>query len=42
VGFVFGAADEVARIEAYHAESYDDPDPNIPLYAQRGLFRTNR
>jgi fructose-1,6-bisphosphatase I/sedoheptulose-1,7-bisphosphatase len=42
VGFVFGAADEVARIEAYHAESYDDPDPNIPLYAQRGLFRTSR
>jgi len=43
VGFVFGAADEVTRIEAYHAESYDDdPDPNIPLYAQRGLFRTTR
>jgi fructose-1,6-bisphosphatase I/sedoheptulose-1,7-bisphosphatase len=42
VGFVFGAADEVARIEAYHAESYGDPDPNIPLYAQRGLFRATR
>jgi fructose-1,6-bisphosphatase I/sedoheptulose-1,7-bisphosphatase len=42
VGFVFGAAEEVALIEEYHAQSYDDPDPNIPLYAQRGLFRTFR
>jgi fructose-1,6-bisphosphatase I / sedoheptulose-1,7-bisphosphatase len=40
VGFVFGAAEEVDRIEAYHAESYAEPDKDIPLYAQRGLFRT--
>jgi fructose-1,6-bisphosphatase I/sedoheptulose-1,7-bisphosphatase len=40
IGFVFGSADEVARIEAYHRDeaidSYDSP-----LFARRGLFATN-
>ncbi len=39
VGFVFGAADEVERIEKYHTERYEGDDPDIPLYANRGLFR---
>ncbi len=42
VGFVFGASEEVERIEAYHTEHYDEPedgDLDIPLYATRGLFR---
>jgi fructose-1,6-bisphosphatase I / sedoheptulose-1,7-bisphosphatase len=37
IGFVFGAADEVARIEAYHADnSHDGFD--APLFGKRGLF----
>jgi len=39
VPFVFGARDEVERIEAYHAERYDDDNLDLPLYATRGLFR---
>jgi fructose-1,6-bisphosphatase I/sedoheptulose-1,7-bisphosphatase len=44
VGFVFGAREEVERIEQYHTESYaqpDDEDLDLPLYATRGLFRAN-
>ncbi|MBK8767962.1 MAG: class 1 fructose-bisphosphatase [Burkholderiaceae bacterium] len=37
IGFVFGSADEVARIERYHGE--DPPDAYAsPLFARRGLF----
>jgi fructose-1,6-bisphosphatase I/sedoheptulose-1,7-bisphosphatase len=37
IGFVFGAAEEVARIEAYHRdESLDNYD--APLFGRRGLF----
>jgi fructose-1,6-bisphosphatase I / sedoheptulose-1,7-bisphosphatase len=37
IGFVFGSSDEVARIEAYHAE--EPPDTySSPLFGKRGLF----
>lgn len=40
IGFVFGSAQEVARIEKYHAEepgqSYESP-----LFGRRGLFATH-
>jgi len=36
-GFVFGSADEVARIEAYHAEAPRDTY-HSPLFGRRGLF----
>jgi fructose-1,6-bisphosphatase I/sedoheptulose-1,7-bisphosphatase len=42
VGFVFGTAEEVERVERYHSESYEADDPDIPLYAKRGLFRAVR
>lgn len=42
VGFVFGTAAEVERIERYHTEAYEDDDPDIPMYARRGLFRAVR
>lgn len=41
IGFVFGAAEEVDRVEAYHAEPAVDPDRDIPLYGSRGLFRSS-
>jgi len=37
IGFVFGSAGEVARIEAYHRETVDD-DYDSPLFGRRGLF----
>lgn len=40
VPFIFGAAEEVERIEAYHQEHNDLPD-EMPLYGTRGLFRTS-
>jgi fructose-1,6-bisphosphatase I / sedoheptulose-1,7-bisphosphatase len=39
VPFIFGAAEEVERIERYHRE-YNDRPHNSPLYGERGLFRT--
>ena len=37
IGFVFGSADEVTRVERYHGE--DPPDAYAsPLFARRGLF----
>ena len=37
IGFVFGSSEEVARIEAYHAE--EPPDTySSPLFGKRGLF----
>jgi fructose-1,6-bisphosphatase I / sedoheptulose-1,7-bisphosphatase len=39
VSFVFGAREEVERIEEYHDEIYD-PDSTLPLYRTRGLYRT--
>ena len=37
IGFVFGSAEEVTRIEAYHAE--EPPDTySSPLFGKRGLF----
>ena len=38
ISFVFGAAEEVARIEAYHGETYE-LSSTLPLYGTRGLFR---
>ena len=37
VGFVFGSADEVARIEQYHNEEPQDTYQS-PLFGKRGLF----
>jgi fructose-1,6-bisphosphatase I/sedoheptulose-1,7-bisphosphatase len=42
VGFVFGTAEEVERVERYHTEAYEADDPDIPMYAKRGLFRALR
>jgi fructose-1,6-bisphosphatase I / sedoheptulose-1,7-bisphosphatase len=39
ISFVFGASEEVARIEEYHSESYELAS-TLPLYSTRGLFRT--
>jgi fructose-1,6-bisphosphatase I / sedoheptulose-1,7-bisphosphatase len=40
IGFVFGSAAEVERIEAYHAEAPEEPDDlETPLFNVRGLFR---
>jgi fructose-1,6-bisphosphatase I / sedoheptulose-1,7-bisphosphatase len=39
VSFVFGAREEVARIEEYHGDSYELAS-KLPLYGTRGLFRT--
>jgi fructose-1,6-bisphosphatase I / sedoheptulose-1,7-bisphosphatase len=38
VSFVFGARDEVARIEGYHCDANEILTP-WPLYGSRGLFR---
>ena len=38
---MFGARDEVELIERYHREDYSDDDLDLPLYANRGLFRAN-
>jgi fructose-1,6-bisphosphatase I / sedoheptulose-1,7-bisphosphatase len=37
IGFIFGSAEEVARIEAYHRDA-PDHDYRSPLFSQRGLF----
>jgi fructose-1,6-bisphosphatase I/sedoheptulose-1,7-bisphosphatase len=37
IGFVFGSADEVTRIEAYHRDT-PEHDFRSPLFSQRGLF----
>lgn len=37
VGLIFGSAEEVARIEAYHRERPDDTYAS-PLFGRRGLF----
>lgn len=41
VGLIFGDAEEVRRIERYHAEPAQDPEVelSVPLYGSRGLFR---
>jgi fructose-1,6-bisphosphatase I / sedoheptulose-1,7-bisphosphatase len=39
IGFVFGSADEVSRIESYHREDAVD-DYQSPLFGHRGLFAT--
>ncbi|MFV0462520.1 MAG: class 1 fructose-bisphosphatase [Nostocoides sp.] len=39
VPFIFGSAEEVERIERYHAEPEVPAERDIPLYASRGLFR---
>ncbi len=39
IGFIFGSAEEVARIEAYHAEEPLDSYKS-PLFGKRGLFAT--
>jgi fructose-1,6-bisphosphatase I / sedoheptulose-1,7-bisphosphatase len=42
IGFVFGSAAEVERIERYHREAPEDEgDTDVPLFGVRGLFRTN-
>jgi fructose-1,6-bisphosphatase I / sedoheptulose-1,7-bisphosphatase len=38
VSFVFGAREEVTRIEEYHGQLYE-PATTMPLYGTRGLFR---
>jgi fructose-1,6-bisphosphatase I/sedoheptulose-1,7-bisphosphatase len=38
IAFVFGSADEVARIQTYHAEAAVDDRYDAPLFAHRGLF----
>jgi fructose-1,6-bisphosphatase I / sedoheptulose-1,7-bisphosphatase len=38
VSFIFGAAEEVARIEDYHRDGYELAS-TLPLYGSRGLFR---
>jgi len=40
ISFVFGAPDEVARIEDYHGETYEMASA-LPLYGTRGLFRAS-
>jgi fructose-1,6-bisphosphatase I / sedoheptulose-1,7-bisphosphatase len=39
ISFIFGAREEVARIEDYHCERYELASA-LPLYGTRGLFRT--
>ena len=40
IGFVFGSAAEVERIEEYHTESLAEAERDeTPLFKQRGLFR---
>lgn len=38
VAFIFGASEEVRRIDTYHEETYEVPNA-WPLYGTRGLFR---
>lgn len=38
IGFIFGCAEEVERIERYHAEPAGPVDDH-PLFGERGLFR---
>jgi fructose-1,6-bisphosphatase I / sedoheptulose-1,7-bisphosphatase len=38
ISFVFGAREEVERIEEYHSDTYELPN-SWPLYGTRGLFR---
>jgi fructose-1,6-bisphosphatase I/sedoheptulose-1,7-bisphosphatase len=38
IGFVFGAADEVARIETYHRDEALAGSYDSPLFGRRGLF----
>jgi fructose-1,6-bisphosphatase I/sedoheptulose-1,7-bisphosphatase len=40
IAFIFGAAEEVERIDKYHTEDLDS-DADIPLYSSRGLFRVS-
>ncbi len=40
VPLIFGAAEEVRRIENYHTDSNDRPD-GLPLYGIRGLYRSS-
>lgn len=40
IPFVFGARDEVERIERYHRD-HNEAAPDAPLYGTRGLFRSN-
>jgi fructose-1,6-bisphosphatase I / sedoheptulose-1,7-bisphosphatase len=40
IAFIFGARDEVERIERYHRD-HTVVDDAAPLYGTRGLFRTN-
>jgi fructose-1,6-bisphosphatase I / sedoheptulose-1,7-bisphosphatase len=40
IGLIFGAAEEVDRIAAYHRERHL-PQEDAPLFASRGLFRTS-
>lgn len=39
ISFIFGACEEVTRIEEYHSESYELTSA-LPLYGTRGLFRS--
>lgn len=41
IGFIFGCSEEVERIERYHADPAEPAADDHPLYAMRGLFRTN-
>ncbi|MBV9825829.1 MAG: class 1 fructose-bisphosphatase [Alphaproteobacteria bacterium] len=41
VGLIFGASDEIERIEAYH-RSFHPRDYDAPLFGMRGLFRDPR
>jgi fructose-1,6-bisphosphatase I / sedoheptulose-1,7-bisphosphatase len=42
IGFVFGSADEVERIESYHLVETQQPETySSPLFGKRGLFAAN-
>ena len=40
ISFMFGASEEVERIEKYHGENYE-PAEDFPLYAVRGFVRAS-
>ena len=40
IAFIFGAREEVERIEQYHRD-YNVVEHDAPLHGTRGLFRTN-
>ncbi|MGH3565133.1 MAG: class 1 fructose-bisphosphatase [Pseudonocardia sp.] len=40
IAFIFGASEEVERIEGYHGE-HQESENDSPLYGARGLFRAN-